>query len=162
MIQSTAVVMKALQGVRFVDNGDGTITDNQTGLMWEKKVAGSGCLHCVDDTYSWTDAMSEWISEVNGGLVDFPPNAQSGLGGHTNWRLPTIVELQTIPLEPFPCGTSPCIDLIFGPTATFLYWSSSTAAFTPFSPWVVNFSQGNVLPNPGEPVVHARAVRDGL
>jgi hypothetical protein len=28
---------------RFTDNGDGTVTDHQTGLMWEKKTpAGSG------------------------------------------------------------------------------------------------------------------------
>ena len=28
-----------LQPPRFVDNGDGTITDNRTGLMWEKKTS---------------------------------------------------------------------------------------------------------------------------
>lgn len=36
--------------LRYQDNGDGTITDLNTRLMWEKKVAGTGCLHCVDDT----------------------------------------------------------------------------------------------------------------
>jgi hypothetical protein len=28
--------------LRFVDNGDGTITDNLTGLMWERKLAADG------------------------------------------------------------------------------------------------------------------------
>src|SRR5437870_3351025 len=44
--------------LRFVDNGDGTVTDNQTGLQWEQKVAGSSCLHCVNDTYIWSSSGS--------------------------------------------------------------------------------------------------------
>ena len=37
---------------RFVDNGDGTITDPETGLMWEKK-DGAGGIHDVDNWYIW-------------------------------------------------------------------------------------------------------------
>jgi len=68
----------ATPGPRFVDNGDGTVTDNETGLQWEKKVgntcdaganAGASCTvasecpggacscpgpHCVDNSYTWT------------------------------------------------------------------------------------------------------------
>src|SRR5437870_3775042 len=56
--------------LRFVDNGDGTVTDNQTGLQWEKKVAGSGCLHCVDDVYTWcVDADHSLVCD-NGSLPD--------------------------------------------------------------------------------------------
>ena len=141
MIGDADTIVGRLSGVRFVDNLDGTVTDNQTGLTWEKKVLGAGCLHCVDDTYDWFDAMSEWISEVNGHTDD--PDAQAGLGGHTDWRLPTIVELQTILLAPFPCGTSPCIDSIFGPTAGD-HWVSSTNATTPTKAWLVLFNNGNV------------------
>ena len=44
---------------RFVDNGDGTITDNQTGLMWEKKVKFDRVedfanLHDADNAYPWS------------------------------------------------------------------------------------------------------------
>ena len=41
---------------RLCDNGDGTITDTQTGLMWEKKVALDGVpggLHDADNQYIW-------------------------------------------------------------------------------------------------------------
>jgi hypothetical protein len=43
---------------RFVDNGDGTISDRRTGLMWEKKSALDGRpndddLHDGDNTYQW-------------------------------------------------------------------------------------------------------------
>jgi hypothetical protein len=145
---------------RYVDNGDGTVTDTQTGLMWEKKVAGSGCLHCVGDTYTWSNGMSEFVSDVNGTTDD--PNTQTGLAGHSDWRLPTIVELQTILLAPFPCGTSPCIDPIFGPTAaSFFYWSSSTSASAPAGAWVVGFVGGLVVGDGKSSPNFARAVRGG-
>ncbi|MGH7790078.1 MAG: DUF1566 domain-containing protein [Candidatus Binatia bacterium] len=48
----------AMAGDRFVDNGDGTITDRQTRLLWEKKTAVDravqpGNLHDGDATYAW-------------------------------------------------------------------------------------------------------------
>src|SRR5437870_7883095 len=63
--------------LRFVDNGDGTVTDNQTGLQWEQKVTGSSCLHCVDDTYIWSGsgtapdgtAFTSFLATLNGGAT---------------------------------------------------------------------------------------------
>jgi hypothetical protein len=65
--------------------------------------------------------------------------------GHCDWRLPTSAELQTILLAPFPCGTNPCIDPIFGPTQSFDYWSATTFAGNPLSAWNVTFSDGRGL-----------------
>src|SRR5262249_46206772 len=72
----------ALTGLRFVDNGDGTVTDNQTGLQWDKKVAGSACLHCVNDVYAWTSGSTD---QARGrcGLRVRPP----GVGGGGRARL---------------------------------------------------------------------------
>ena len=39
----------------FTDNGDGTITDNTTGLMWEKK-SDDGTINDWDNTYTWCGA----------------------------------------------------------------------------------------------------------
>jgi hypothetical protein len=39
----------------YVDNGDGTITDSKTGLMWEK-LSDDGSIHDWDATYTWADA----------------------------------------------------------------------------------------------------------
>src|SRR5213593_4722541 len=63
--------------LRFVDNGDGTVTDRQTGLQWEKKVAGTGCLHCVNDSYTWSasgtapdgSAFTSFLNTLNGGAT---------------------------------------------------------------------------------------------
>lgn len=46
---------------RFVDNGDGTITDGETGLLWEKKVALNGApggRHDADNEYRWAGMCS--------------------------------------------------------------------------------------------------------
>lgn len=148
-----------LAGVRFVDNGDGTVTDTQTGLMWEKK-DDLGGLHDKDDTYTWANAMSEFISEVNGYSAD--GTAQTGLGGHSDWRMPTNAELQSILLAPFPCGTSPCVDTAFGPTVANYYWSSTTDSDDPAFMWDVDFLDGSVNSHSKTLSFYVRAVRGGL
>src|SRR5262245_27058122 len=141
----------------LVDNGDGTVTDNSTGLQWEQKVAGSGCLHCVDDTYTWAAAMSEFISQVNG--TSFP--VQTGLGGHSDWRLPTAFELSRITAGPAPCAV-PCINPVFGPTIAGFYWSSTTYESDGSLAWGEFFSS---VPGPGldfkTNAFPVRAVRGG-
>ena len=163
---------------RFVNHSPGIILDNETGLMWEKKTTGAStafdvqgvgnCLHCVEDAYNWNTAMSDWISVVNG-LVDYS-NVQVGLGGYTDWRLPTSEELQTLLLEPFPCSVEPCVDPIIHNgvdsfTAATLesgYWSSTSYATIPGVAGNVFFSDGNVGID-GKPAnFHVRAVRGGL
>ena len=55
--------------VRFTDNGDGTITDNQTGLTWEKKVkldtvTDYANLEDADNTYQWAGVCSSNTSKT--------------------------------------------------------------------------------------------------
>lgn len=57
----------------YTNNGDATITDNVTGLMWEQDMGAK-------ITY---DAA-------------FTKAANSSLGGHTDWRVPTIKELYSL------------------------------------------------------------------
>ena len=144
--------------LRFVDNGDGTVTDHQTGLIWEKKVAGSSCLHCVDDSYNWSFsgaapdglAFTSFLNTLNGGATGagncVSPDGSSitgGFNGHCDWRLPSIVELQTIvDLSATGCPRSPCIDPIFGPTGGADYWSSTTDTVDSGSAWYVDFVGG--------------------
>ena len=63
----------------YFDNGDGTVTDNVTGLMWQKSpdFSGDGIIDFADKlSYAEALAASDTFS----------------LAGHTDWRLPTIKE----------------------------------------------------------------------
>src|SRR5205814_8852509 len=41
----------------YVDNGDGTVTDVNTGLMWEK-LSHDGTVHDEHNTYTWTNVFA--------------------------------------------------------------------------------------------------------
>ena len=61
----------------YVNNGDGTITDRTTGLMWEK----SGSQNAM--TY---EKARNYINELN----------RKKFAGHAGWRLPTVEELWSL------------------------------------------------------------------
>ncbi len=62
----------------FVDNGDGTVTDEATGLTWSQTDDGG-------DGMNWQDALA-WVSARNN---------ESYLG-HSDWRLPNAKELHSL------------------------------------------------------------------
>ena len=140
----------------YTNNGDGTVTDNNTLLMWEQKVAGSGCLHCVDDVYTFAATTSGFLAAINA-------EGGSGLGGHSDWRIPNVKELQSI----VDYGVfNPSIDPVpvFGDTAfstTTFYWSSSTRALLTTDAWHVGFVNGAVNFHAKSNANFVRAVRGG-
>ncbi len=87
-------------GARFVDNGDGTISDNVTGLTWEKKSMDGG----VHDRFKFYRWSTEFGSDTPDGTVftEFLASLNctgEGMGtcaplaGHRDWRLPELAEL---------------------------------------------------------------------
>ena len=159
---------------RFADNGDGTVTDHQTGLIWEQKVAGSGCPHCVNDSYTWSSsgsapdgtAFTSFLNTLNGGATgvgsctssDGTAATTAGFAGHCDWRLPTIQELNTI----LNCTFFACVDpAVFGPTQAGFYWSSLTFAGNPVKAWFMFMSAGSPGINDKTNVNFVRAVRGG-
>jgi hypothetical protein len=166
-----------LVGPRYQDNADGTITDNQTGLMWEKKTGvpnvtpKTPSVHNVDKRYSWSRAPStepdgsafgEFIGTLNYAKSDNGSSITGCFANYCDWRLPTIVELQGI-VDLSACGAgSACIDPIFGPSQRRFYWSSSTFANRSSDAWGVDFSFGDAEHNDKNASSFVRAVRCGL
>lgn len=108
---------------RFIDGGNGTVFDNLTGLQWEKKTEDATA-HDKGNVYTWS--VDPFTAAADGTLfTTFLPTLNGGscFAGQCDWRMPSQAELQTVLLQPYPCGTSPCIDAIFGPTAPNYYWS---------------------------------------
>lgn len=165
---------------RYTDNGDGTVTDNQTGLMWEKQTSTcNGEVTCVNSAYGWSSSaavpdgtlFTTFIAGLNGGDYYSPSAGQilnaSGpaacFANHCDWRIPTIAELQTIvEATATGCGSgSPCIDIALGPTQASNYWSSSHLADTPAYLWCVDFENGPSSTFGRFTSIPARAVRSG-
>jgi hypothetical protein len=161
--------------IRFVDNGNGTITDNQSGLMWEKKTeSGGGGADLadprnVDNRYTWSSTgaapdgtlFTDFLAKMNC-EVSSDGTCGLALAGFTDWCIPTIAELRTILTAESPnCSSTPCIDPIFGPTAADFYWSSTSSAGVPAFVWLVGFNGGDVAAYFKDSTLFARAVRGG-
>jgi hypothetical protein len=141
--------------LRYTDHGDGTFTDNNTLLMWEIKLPGGTpgtCdltthLHGVDSTCTWVDATGVWIAAIN----------MANLGGHSDWRVPNIKELQSIVDydKTNPAASVP------GSTAAVSYWSSTTNAGFSSLAWFVPFDDGLVSFDEKSFALRVRAVRGG-
>ena len=159
----------ACEGARFVDNGNGTVTDNLTGLQWEQKT-DDATVHDKDNTYSWGVLGNGDYANADGtAFTSFLATLNSGgcFAGQCGWRLPTFMELQTILAftpGPYWCTTRPCIDPVFGPTALAgaYYWSSTVHAYNPDYAWVGDFSDGFVFSNLKLSTHYVRVVRGCL
>ena len=145
----------------YTDNGDGTITDNVTGLMWEK-LSNDGTIHDYTNTYDWYSAFTTKIAALN---------SESGFAGHTDWRLPNQFELYSlVDFGLFPLVIDPAFNTGCAPGCNVTtcsctwsgdYWSSTTYQPIPIDAWSVDFGSGivDVLNKSTGPFV--RAVRGG-
>jgi hypothetical protein len=141
---------------RFGNNGDGTITDYETGLQWEKKNGGFPLLCLIDDPHCVTEQFT-WLQAARFVDAGGDDSSVTCFFGHCDWRLPTAVELRSILID--PCSTAPCIDPTFGGTSSDRYWSGSNNDST--FRWV-DFSNATSGGSASSESNHVRAVRQGL
>ena len=142
---------------RFLDNGDGTVTDTLTGLQWEKKT-DDGTIHDRDDRYAWSANVAGTAAD-GGTFTTFLAALNSAcFAGQCDWRLPTLAELQTILLDQYPAGG---IDPIFGPRGDY-YWSSTQQTTGPDLAWILSFQDGSRTTALKDATFNVRAVRRGL
>jgi hypothetical protein len=73
------VIVKPSPSYRYIDNGDGTVTDNQTGLTWLKNA------NCFEQQ-NWKTAI-ESVANLQSGECDLHDGSTPG-----TWRLPTKKE----------------------------------------------------------------------
>ncbi len=138
------------------------VKDNITGLIWEKKTDDNG-IHDKDNTYKWGGVghegsnygtyYNDWDTLVNGS------NAGSGLCGYTDWRVPSVGELES--LVNFN-QVSPSIDTTYFPnTPASHFWSASPGAGYSPSAWNVYFNNGNSDGHLRDYSFQVRLVRSG-
>lgn len=120
---------------RYTANGDGTLIDHQTGLMWREcsdGLTGDKCASGAAQSHTWQDALQR-VAAVNAN--------PAGLGlGYGDWRLPNRNELGSIIDY---SRRDPAID-----TAKFVgvravgYWTSTPDASNPGRAWFVDMKDG--------------------
>jgi hypothetical protein len=127
---------------RYIDHGDGTITDTETGLMWKRCLEGLSGVNCEEgeiERYTWDEAVKRFKDVA--------------YAGYTDWRLPTIDELKTL----VHCSKGvnkkngwcnkgsekPTINQQdFPNTKALRVWSGSPYAYLSDYAWYVYFSNG--------------------
>jgi Protein of unknown function (DUF1566) len=144
----------------YTDNGNGTITDNRTGLVWEK-LSDDGSIHDKDATYTYTTAVTTKVATLNSG----------SFAGFTDWRVPNLEELESLrnlgTANPavFSAFNTNCVAactvLTCSCTRSNAYWSSSAYLNAPSNAWDVTFFDGFVNVNGKPNTKSVRAVRGG-
>jgi len=124
---------------RFKDNDDGTVTDNQTGLMWLKN---AGLV-----------SQRDWDRAIN-----FCEGLK--IAGYNDWRLPTVKELFSL-VDPSQYRPALPEGHPFTNVQSSGYWSSSTYAFSTSSAWRVGMSYGYVYSNSKSSYHYVWPVRGG-
>ena len=120
MITVSVVLLAEMQ-----PNGDGTVSDSTTKLMWQDDYSDNG--GSIKEA-TWQEAIAYC--------------EESKLAGYEDWRLPNIKELKSIVDD---TKYNPAIDTsAFSNTTTSDdYWSSTTRARYHDRAWIVNFWGGD-------------------
>ena len=132
--------------LRFMNNLNGTVTDNLTGLIWLMNA------NCANATRDWATALSDVVAlNTNGTMNGTNCSDISNGGSHQiDWRLPKVTELVSLidvayhdPALSNAAGTAKWTtgDAFTGVQSSW-YWSSTTVADLPDIAWYVNLYDG--------------------
>ena len=115
---------------RFKDNGNGTVTDNLTGLIWTQNADCPGLK-------TWANAVT-FCNTLSSGICGLTDGSSPG-----DWRLPHVKELHSLidfgAYNPaLPSGR------LFTNVHYSAYWSSTTYADDTSFAWRVSFGSGYV------------------
>jgi hypothetical protein len=101
----------------YTSNGDGTVTDNVTGLIWQQTAPAA--------------------TFTEGGAANYCGTLN--LGGFQDWRVPTFIELFSL----VDLSVNPTINATYFPgTPGVLFWSSTPTHGMAANVWIVKFSVG--------------------
>ena len=129
---------------RFTDHGDGTISDQESGLMWKKCLEGQEGSQCLGKP-----ALSSWSLATQQASTNH-------FAGYTGWRLPTLAELKSIVEK--QCSYPAANLNIFPGTPSAGLWSSDNDDTN--NAWSLDFSKGSAFSVMKAGGKYIRLVRD--
>ena len=132
---------------RYTNHGNGTVTDNVTGLIWQCCAIGQSGNDCATgsaSSFNWKEALAE--------------AANSNHAGFSDWRLPNMNELTSLVAYD---RYGPAININAFPNAPSSYfWSSSPHPYGG-NGWNTNFYNLDHFDNNRSNDYHVRLVRSG-
>lgn len=144
----------SLPSARFKDNGDGTVTDSESKLMWMRctsgqQWAGSRCVGAAS-AYDWAGAGQQ-AEKLN----------RDGSAFFNDWRVPALRELATITDR--GCRNPRTNLAIFPGTPAAPFWSSTSRPGEAAGERVLalSFGEGGVMLARKDARFHLRLVRTG-
>jgi hypothetical protein len=125
-----------MDGTRWCDNGNGTVRDMTTGLIWLKDancVANLGGVNKTG-TLNWDNANT-WVYGLANGSCGLTDGSVAG-----DWFVPSLIELKGAAngTEPVRSGTPRNFSNVQGN----VYWSSSSSSTS--GAWIVSMDVGFV------------------
>ncbi|MBK9443640.1 MAG: DUF1566 domain-containing protein [Comamonadaceae bacterium] len=153
-----SLALPAWAAAPFTVNGNGTVTDVTTGLVWAQCIVGrtgSDCLTITGSSdFDWAEALAAAVAA----------NAAS-YKGFTDWRVPNVNELESITkLGNYTFGQS-TIDTVAFPNTSINIdggtWTSTSLSEDQSLAWVVYFILGTVDYNYKTIPYSVRLVRGG-
>lgn len=126
---SSAAKATSYEGKRYMDNGDGTVLDKNTDLVWLKdaNISKSGMPLPV---------AKQFIQEMNEGRRDN--------FGFSDWRMPTIKEMETL-VDRTRFYPALLADHPFVNVQNSFYWSSSETNDIVSNAWIADLASGNIV-----------------
>lgn len=138
---------------RFKDNGNGTLTDVQTGMTWMRCALGQTwdgtTCSGKPDGYSWQGAQDEAVKL----------NKNGGYGSYSDWRVPQIPELAMIGE---PKCTDPRINPdLFPENPLSFFWSATPGQGARKGAYMLSFGPEGAEPGDKDDAHFVRLVRSG-
>lgn len=130
--QKIAQRRKAAKALGYVDNGDGTVADTRTGLMWKQCLEGQSGADCEGSAgkFNWDTAMK----------IPQTVNQHGGFAGYNDWRVPTRDELESLVMP--ECANPAICTEAFPNTPVSYVWSSSPGIYSASDAWCVDLHSG--------------------
>ena len=125
---------------RFTDHGNGTVTDNLTGLMWLKNA------NCANAARGWSTTLTDVASLNSTGTMNGNNCGDTSNGGshRTDWRLPNAREMGSL-VDYGRSGPALPSGHPFTGVSSVYYWASTSAASLSGSrAWRVDLGTGDV------------------
>lgn len=137
---------------QYRDNGDGTVTDNQSKLTWMRCALGQSW---TGATCAGTASTHTWQSAQDAAKR---LSHESGYAGHHDWRVPQIPELAMIVER--QCA-NPRTNLALFPATPSVYFWTATVPADPGNAYVLSFGEEGARYKGKEEALNVRLVSGG-